>query len=216
MKIVAFLKFPLITIKVKILIVLLFSNRIDAQISLIRENVFINIKENLNVQIHVDFHFQNPKDDKINLAFPVSQYVNYDQFEAYVNDHKVHTKKTLSKSKETYYFGIHSYPGYYKIFSSKHPLKKHNLFIKYKPSVLNLKKEEGYDGYYIEYILRTGQLWGSNLEFLSIDIILDKNLNCENLILLQESFAGECISKNRWHYQGQDIKLDKDLRLIYR
>ncbi len=151
------------------------------------------------------------------MGFPGTYWFGYDNFTAEWDG--VNLDTVFETAPPGYYYEINK-DRYGSIYKFKAPLSDkqnsvHIIRYTYTIPYVNLEKDLEIQGYYIEYILRTGSLWKGKVEKLFVRVKSPDTMPCSSVKHLPGSFSGKCTSKNVWKFYAEDIELDNDIRLLY-
>jgi len=181
------------------------------------EYVYIDIRENNIAEIKVVFHFENTSGYAGEMGFPGTYWFNYDNFTAEWNG--VDLDIVFKTAPGGYYYEINN-DRYSSIYKFKAPLSDkqnsvHIIRYTYTIPYVNFEKDLGMQGYYIEYILRTGSLWKGKVKKLFARVKMHGSMQCSSIMHLPGSYTGRCTSEKVWKFYAEDIELEKDIRLLY-
>lgn len=189
----------------------------DVQVSLKEEYVYIKVDEDLTAHVKVVFVFENTKGYSGTLAFPGSDWFRYNNFTATWNDKVLETQFHHAKQGEYYEINKDRYSSIitFDIPHTESNTSKHVVTYSYAAPFVKFEKDYESEGYYIEYILRTGALWEGKVSSLHVRIETNSSMKCSRIRYLNNSFKGKCVSDNVWEVNLNDTVLDRDIRLLY-
>lgn len=68
-------------------------------------------------------------------------------------------------------------------------------------------------GRYIEYILRTGATWRDTIGSIELTVLTPPG-KCGRLMALDDSYAGACVSPDRYEYRNNNLKPLRNIRMV--
>jgi len=208
--------------KIRLVLVVLLSFTVfyaytKGQVRLKDEYVRIRVDRNFNVHVEIEFIFENTKGYSALLAFPGSDWFSYNNFSAIWNGSILKTAYKQAPEGQYYEINKDRYSSIitFQVPDTASPVSKHVIRYSYSAPYVKFDKDYESEGYYIEYILRTGALWKGTVSNLNVRIETDTGMSCRKIKYLNSSFKGKCISDNVLEIKLKDTVLDKDIRLLY-
>ncbi|WP_061249102.1 hypothetical protein [Leptospira alstonii] len=179
------------------------------------EKVTLNVKKNFAVTVNVEFHFENTSYFNEALVFPKNSTISYKNFRAYWNDIELECTPLNPPDGEYFTLANELYSSMiaFKVINDKTSKSTHVIVYEYDSPYWNNYKYDDRKGFYLEYILKTGSLWGKTLRDLSIFVYFEEPL-CLYMEPLTPTYPGKCLNDYLWEFKGKNISLDKDLRLL--
>lgn len=187
------------------------------QVRMKDEYVNIRISEDFTVNVRVEFVFENTAGYSGKLAFPGSDWFSYNDFSASWNSSALETVCHQAPQGHFYEINKDRYGSIYTFMvpRAESYISKHVIRYSYKAPHVKFEKDYGAEGYYIEYILRTGALWKGNVSNLRVRVETGSAMSCGKIKYLAGSYTGSCVSANVLEINLKDTDLDRDIRLIY-
>ncbi|TGL61012.1 hypothetical protein [Leptospira sarikeiensis] len=187
--------------------------------SLDHETIRIEFIDEKTVKVRVDFFFSGLSLDGQELAFPETPSFPLRKFEVSYNDQFYSINRRTAGKGKTYVLGKEQYPSIFPFTVSKIEPDEHgfrHLIVSYEftpPYFSSKAKNDQPAGYYLEYIMKTGETWKGAISDVKASIHTGKLL-CENLFLLEGSISGECVSENIWESHITNLEPKNDYKLI--
>ncbi len=180
------------------------------------EYVYIKVDDDFTVHVTVEFVFKNTEGYSGKLAFPGSDWFRYNNFTATWNGSVLDTEVHHAGNGQHYEINGDSYSSIitFNVPRTEIETSKHVIRYSYNAPYVKFEKDYGLEGYYIEYILRTGALWEGTVSKLHVRVETARNISCTRIKLLGNSLEGICLSDNIWGAEFKGAELERDIRLL--
>jgi len=189
----------------------------ESTVRLYEEYVNIHIDKSFRAHVYVKFMFTGTRNYSSVLAFPVSDWIVMENFTATWNGKTLVCEKVDAPDGRFYIMVGERYRSVIK-FTVPHTgsdNSEHVVSYTYKVPFISLLKDYEAEGYYIEYILKTGSLWKGRLAKLDISVSSDIPFR-GTIKHLDRSYTVQPAGAGKWEFTDRDIELDKNLRLLMR
>lgn len=180
------------------------------------EYVDIHIDKNYTASVNVKFIFTSTRGYRSTLAFPVSDWIVMENFKAVWNGTLLDHDIVRAPAGKSFSIADERYGSIYRfrIPATAADTSEHSISYSYRIPYISFAKDYEREGYYVEYILKTGSLWHGNVLKLNITVTADEPLFSGKITYLDSSFHGRCVNSSRWEFNAIDIELTKNLRLL--
>ncbi|HOP65081.1 MAG TPA: hypothetical protein PK358_11785 [Spirochaetota bacterium] len=212
---------PFIRAFMAILLVLPIFQSCDTGKSVVLSEEYVNIRvgENHTATVHVNFIFTETENfTGTLLAFPKSEWFAMKGFTATWNDKKLSHETVTAPEGKYFSIGEETCSSLYTFRVPPGSAQKsvHTISYSYTMPYVDFSKEYEAEGRYLEYILRTGSLWHGRVSKLKVTVTTERPRACDKILILNGSFEGKCTNPNTWVFEGKDIELNRNIRLIIR
>ncbi len=189
----------------------------ESQVKLQEEYVYIHIDKSRQAHVTVRFIFTGTRDYTRVLAFPVSSRVTMENFQVFWNGSPLPCEWTGAPEGRFFVMAGGRYRSLIKFTVPRTVTDRteHIVNYTYRIPFFSLKKDYEAEGDYIEYILTTGSTWKGRVAKLKIVLISDIDYDGE-IMHLDKSYIIRPAGKGKWEFNGSDIELDKDLKILMR
>ncbi|WP_061209500.1 hypothetical protein [Leptospira borgpetersenii] len=181
------------------------------------EKVTLHVNKDKVVEVRVEFYFEGTRNFRGTLVFPENSLVKYRNFRAFWNKTELECSRSEPPIGEYFKLGDDLYSSMitFKVDTKSHVSSNHAIRYDYDLVRWENDKYDSREGDYLEYILRTGSLWGGRLESLMISVSFEEPL-CSRIEKVNPTYPGNCVNEYLWEFHGKNIKLDKNLQLLIR
>ncbi|EMM84156.1 hypothetical protein [Leptospira interrogans] len=181
------------------------------------EKVSLFVRKNGIVSVRIEFNFERTRGFREKLIFPENSLIKYRNFRAFWNNSELECSRLEPPIGEYFKLGEDLYSSMitFKVNSKGNVNSNHTISYDYDLVRWENDKYDSLEGDYLEYILKTGSLWGGRLENLMISVSFEEPL-CSRIEKVNSTYAGNCVSESLWEFRGTNIKLDKNLQLLIR
>ncbi|MBM9502257.1 hypothetical protein JWG44_18555 [Leptospira sp. 201903071] len=181
------------------------------------EKVTLFVRKDRIINVRIEFNFEGTRGFKEKLVFPENSLIKYRNFRAFWNNIELECSRLEPPIGGYFKLGDDLYSSMitFKVDSMRQMNSNHIISYDYDLVRWENDKYDGREGDYLEYILRTGSLWGGKLENLTISVSFEEPL-CSRIEKVNPTFPGDCVNDYLWEFRGKNIKLDKNLQLHIR
>ncbi|UOG39978.1 hypothetical protein MAL08_19730 (plasmid) [Leptospira noguchii] len=181
------------------------------------EKVTLFVRKNKEINVRIEFNFEGTRGFREKLVFPENSLIKYQNFRAFWNNTELECSRLEPPIGEYFKLGDDLYSSMitFKVDTKSHVSSNHTIRYDYDLVRWENDKYDSREGDYLEYILRTGSLWGGRLESLMISISFEEPL-CLRIEKVNPTYPGNCVNEYLWEFHGKNIKLDKNLQLLIR
>ncbi|QOI45039.1 hypothetical protein Lepto782_22890 (plasmid) [Leptospira interrogans serovar Canicola] len=181
------------------------------------EKVTLFVRKNRIVNVRIDFNFEGTRGFRERLIFPENSLIKYRNFRTFWNNSELECSRLEPPMGEYFKLGDDLYSSMitFKVDSKGHLNSNHTVSYDYDLVRWENDKYDNREGDYLEYILKTGSLWGGRLESLMISVSFEEPV-CSRIEKVNSTYAGNCVNEFLWEFHGKNIKLDKNLQLLIR
>ena len=186
------------------------------QAEMLQESVIISVSESYLVSTRVDFLLKGNFRENTQMAFPETYWFPLNNFSVYWNEKKINKiNKIYPPANQSYKLGSEEYRSLFVFFvPATNGIFSHSVMYQYDaPFIPYDERHEPPmpEGYYIEYILKTGTPWKGPIQ--RIEVKVETKVSCSQLFELQNSLKGKCIH-GIWKAVYGPGEPENDIRLV--
>jgi hypothetical protein len=180
------------------------------------EKIFLQELPEKNISVRVEYTFSGVLWNPLEVGFPESSEYQLVNFQRTWNGKSVPVEKINAPIGSEYLIAGTRYPYvhtsiYPRTFRNKSTAV--NTFQYQSPQIILGKGDETKSGFLIEYILITGSSWTGLIENIDFELQLFSD-SCNRLIELGNSYSGKCKNASTWISKLQNLKPNRDFRLV--